>query len=98
MSDLIEREDAIKAIKAEARCAGGAVAEEYADMFIYAILHVNGIDAERKGEWIGDCAFVDEFGQPYVVDRCNQCGYCGYADMNYCPNCGADMRGEDDGR
>ena len=81
MSDLIDREDAIRAV-------GEAWGKAY--RVIDALKSIPS--AERKGEWVGDCAFVDEFGQPYVVDRCNQCGYCGYADMNYCPNCGADMR------
>lgn len=42
-----------------------------------------------KGEWAYDG----------VKWKCNRCGkwlfiYDGDADMNFCPNCGADMRGE----
>ena len=37
MEDLIKRSDAIKAIRSEARLAKSAIADEYADMFIFAI-------------------------------------------------------------
>lgn len=48
--------------------------------------------AERKGHWIG----IDDY--PYESWECDQCG-CIYEEMpswtpNFCPNCGADMRGE----
>lgn len=41
------------------------------------------------GEWIGN-------GIPEsVLSGCSVCGYsCGSSSFNYCPNCGADMRGE----
>ena len=46
------------------------------------------LDALRlKGEWI-------DAGQ-YPYDKCSLCG-CevdSYDDWNFCPNCGADMRG-----
>lgn len=28
--------------------------------------------------------------------RCSECGRCGFASDNFCPSCGADMRGADD--
>ena len=53
------------------------------------------IDAEpvRHGKWIG-----------YAGTIGNECSVCGKwidvlqgtAEMNYCPNCGADMRGEEE--
>lgn len=47
-------------------------------------------EAERKtGKWVD---------YP-IVDGCLQCSVCGilrFDEANYCPNCGADMRGEAD--
>ncbi len=46
-----------------------------------------------RGEWVSDVAYYDEEGCPCIVSRCNQCGEPN-PETNYCPNCGADMRGE----
>jgi rubrerythrin len=43
---------------------------------------------ENKGEWI-----YQEGVTPYKW-RCNKCEKMFKTDFNYCPNCGADMRGE----
>ena len=58
-----------------------------------ALNKVPTVDAEpvRHGKWIG-----------YAGTIGNECSVCGKwidvlqgtAEMNYCPNCGADMRGE----
>lgn len=32
----------------------------------------------------------------YFSPVCSECGHTGDFNMNYCPNCGADMRGEQD--
>lgn len=60
-----------------------------------AIMSVPTIEAEpvRRGKWIRE---------PNCWYRCAVCGdhYPSIADnmkYNYCPNCGADMRGEKDG-
>lgn len=42
---------------------------------------------ERTGEWIAE----EEYGDLWV---CDQCGFASEHNDNYCPNCGADMRGE----
>lgn len=49
---------------------------------------------QKKGHWIG----ID--GYPYESWECDQCG-CVYEKIpswtpNFCPSCGADMRGESD--
>ena len=46
----------------------------------------------KKGKWL------DNYQYGY---KCSECGAyleidCGDAEMNFCPNCGADMRGEQD--
>ena len=52
----------------------------------------------KKGKWI---EAYDPFNR--ISGRCSVCGWEAhlYEDdvvgMNYCPNCGADMRGEEDG-
>ena len=60
--------------------------------FIYDKLNeLPTVDAVEvvHGEWIGN-------GIPEsVLSECSVCGYsCGSSSFNYCPNCGADMRGE----
>ena len=48
------------------------------------------IEPERKkGEWIED----GYYDLPCV---CSYCGTAGERKWNFCPNCGADMRGDDD--
>ena len=44
----------------------------------------------KTGEWIDE-------GDPLTI-RCSKCDYraARYNNTNYCPNCGADMRGADD--
>ena len=82
MNDLIEREDAIRAV-------GEAWGKAY--RVIDALKSIPS--AERKGEWIEQ----HENGHGFWVGVCSQCGEEKLVD-NYCPNCGADMREEDDGR
>lgn len=52
--------------------------------------------AERNGRWIYD-RLITTTGGTYGVRRCSECeSYyqdVGYG-FNYCPNCGATMRGE----
>ena len=49
-----------------------------------------------KGEWIPHKSIFGGLGER--VYTCNQCGYnIGFHIENFCPDCGADMRGEKDG-
>ena len=72
--------------------------KEFCDMAIEAL-------SERTGEWLE----VEVFPEVYDIEgvktwgsemQCDQCGFRhtaieGHmAQYNYCPNCGADMRGE----
>ena len=51
--------------------------------------------AQRTGRWIyNDEAYPG--GNPYGHYECDQCGEYVPHKTNYCPNCGADMRGEQD--
>lgn len=47
---------------------------------------INSIPSvENKGEWIDKGS---------LSCRCNQCGLKNNRESSFCPNCGADMRGE----
>ena len=69
-----------------------AVLELIADYDLSMGQVVKGIHAlpsvENKGEWIYQQGIV-----PYKW-RCSRCEKMFKTDFNYCPNCGADMRGE----
>ena len=85
---------------------GGEEVEEAFDMAIQALeqdtipnlFHDNQfvlrMTEPKKGHWVG----VDQY--PHEDYECDMCGYVVYADedtpdkYNYCPNCGADMRGD----
>lgn len=44
----------------------------------------------KKGKWIKPTRVPDS-----MLEECSVCGFdCGAYTFNYCPNCGADMRGE----
>ena len=90
MSDLINREDAVKAInKALDR-----------ETLLYGLVRKIAVDAIRsipsadrpQGEWIEQ---EDDY---YHYWECSECGMgVGFDDIrNYCPNCGAHMKGADD--
>ena len=61
-----------------------------------AVVHAPSIE-RRRGEWIGN----NDFGESNTYE-CSVCGEpweLNYGtpeenNMNFCPNCGADMRGE----
>ena len=61
--------------------------KEALDMAISAL-------SENKGEWIAD---VDKWGDVVTTVNgyvCSKCGVFNSDKDNFCPNCGADMRGE----
>ena len=101
MSDLIRREDAIKAInKALDR-----------ETLLYGFVRKTAIDAiiqvpsadRPQGEWV-DAEIPLESGDTLPIQVCNLCktfyplAYTG-GGHRFCPNCGARMlKGADDGR
>lgn len=49
----------------------------------------------QHGEWIED----EEQNHVEITFHCSECGYKAWGieeTTNFCPNCGADMRGDDD--
>ena len=65
-------------------------------MFENAIKDAPTIEERKKGKWLHDKDDV------LLSGYCSRCGWesiimeTDVADMPYCPNCGADMRGGDD--
>lgn len=48
---------------------------------------------ERKGKWI---EVVEPLGL-FISVSCNRCNIKQHYEHRFCPNCGADMRGTEDG-
>lgn len=87
MDDYIKREDALSEM-AKAEC--GLEYEECTDCscsYICRIRDIPSADVREnvRGEWLS------MFGH----NVCNKCGFkIDIVPTNFCPNCGADMRGE----
>lgn len=47
------------------------------------------IEERKKGKW----RCVSKLGEVFKGYRCSECAELVYGKTNYCPNCGADMRG-----
>lgn len=95
MSDLIRRSDAIEALK-NALCELGG--DEWGDGELG--VHADDIDAvindiptiePKRGEWIFNGNFCG-----LNHHKCSKCGKNEFRMSNFCPNCGAEMRGKDD--
>jgi len=100
MDDMISRQAAIDAINDE-------IDKESHFTHQVTLLNAKRIieqlpSATRKGKWIRKPRFTEFNGKPCKDEQpdleCDQCGFqIGWWDMrNYCANCGADMRGEQD--
>lgn len=90
MSNLIDRQMAIDAVKDAIISAEQPYAED-------ALRKLPSVESEqKKGEWIYD----GKRGR-FPACKCSICGHYENADwailqgVNFCPHCGADMRGED---
>ena len=99
MSDLIRREDALKALL---KLTCKIDSDNYAwirlsDAFGTVDDDVPSAEPERKkGEWV----YPRKFGHAHLLGKCSVCGKYESAEWivldnpNFCPRCGADMRGE----
>ena len=105
MSDLISRQAAIRWVKTECNPYGKPTLDfESGKKVIEHLEQMPSAEPERKGKWIEMGTNKD--GTHSI--RCSKCGG-GYktrgharsiatkAKYKFCPNCGADMRGEQDG-
>lgn len=102
MDDLISRQDVIDLIDhyiGNSRKGRMKLSEEFIEGMEDGYFRIRSAilglpSAERKGNWI-----VEDI---YMSTKCSICGFTlenwmQGAFYNYCPNCGADMRGEQDG-
>ena len=84
IGDMISRQAAIDALDGEVTVTGRANAEAvrgYANLICDRIKRLPSVQPERKkGKWIDL--------------QCNRCGQVDMSKPNFCPNCGSDMRGE----
>jgi rubrerythrin len=89
MSDLISRQEAIDAIEI-------TPFDDYGDYMRARELIEKLPFAKpvRYGKWM-EIIEVNELGEPYQSGvYCSECGHTDCYEPNYCPDCGADMRGE----
>ena len=86
--DAISREDAIEAVRLETGKLGRELLGRGDILDIISALPP--VEPERpRGEWITKSTGGEMF------DCCSACGYVEWdVPKNYCPNCGADMRGD----
>ena len=93
MSDLIKREDAIEALTAEFYITGKENARtilNYLDLVKTRIKAIPSAD-RPQGEWI----LI--YNDPLRADfKCSKCFKLNNRATRYCPNCGANMEGEND--
>ena len=92
MSDYIKREDAIRQIVKTS--AQNELDIPAIGTVIYILSEMDSADVREnvRGEWV--FPYEDK-----KYKRCSACGKTFYsipATSNFCPNCGADMRGEQD--
>ena len=96
MSDLISRKEALKVFEDYIGLTNKS--EESRHKIISILKALPTAEPEqKKGEWV-----YDGIRGRFPACKCSICGHYENADWtllqgaNYCPNCGADMRGEED--
>ena len=92
MSKYIELEEAIKEINALEYPS--SLVDVKRKLMVLPTIDIESCKADRpQGEWIHDT----HYGLKLPEHKCSECGTWEYSDeeSNFCPNCGADMRGEE---
>ena len=112
MDDLIRRSDAIEAIEVvdwyhqnrNKDMVSGANSDEHQAWYkaedVYKALEAVPSADRPQGEWIGEADGYADGEFVYDTWYCSNCDYAVDDDeppiWNYCPNCGARMKGADD--
>lgn len=81
------------------KCMNGATDEGKATDKFYADCPLWDVVPVNKGEWVAKLYEASQDGDPYdyVLYHCSECGVPSSLPRNFCHNCGADNRGDDDG-
>lgn len=95
MSDYISRQAAIEAVD---ECTKLKITDDFYTVYTEdmkdMITDIPAADVREnvRGEWLPDCEYDGE--DEWCFNQCSLCNYQSDEQYNYCPNCGADMRGE----
>jgi hypothetical protein len=57
---------------------------------------IEALKDRPQGEWIADVERWGDFMTTVDAYKCSECGEFDPCKDNFCPNCGADMRGEEE--
>lgn len=87
--------DALKAAFEE-KSSEAVCGVELCKAIIFRINKEPTIDAVpvRHGKWIHEVRYTIDSLHSYQQYRCSECGMTYITNTKYCPNCGADMRGD----
>ena len=101
MSDLIDRKKALDEIsKIDTSIIPSGWVKGYVDETIKEIQRIirtipSAEPERKKGEWIYDTERVAGDGWTYSQYHCSECGFQELGGLaNFCPNCGAYMKGD----
>lgn len=95
MNDLIRRQDAIKYFIELWECIQNINdREEWEDVCITTVNEIKSTEPQKKGKWIKKEPTIKELhGCYYECSKCHKSSLP-FQKLNFCPNCGTDMRGE----
>lgn len=100
MSDLIERQAAIDAISCNITVTGRQNAELVAQTIGRFVDRIKALPSTQPGRKRGK--WINVYDRDVAFKRCSECGvyiedvfFANDYEVNFCPNCGKGMRGEE---